>query len=124
MGGGVALLAGVVTILRLITYGFPDMLALRQFELFDPTIYGSSLVLSSLGDLLIHEGPALEAQRSAARIFGAERTYFVLNGTSTSNKIVNNALLRKDDIVLFDRNNHKSNHHGALFMADAIPVFL
>jgi ornithine decarboxylase len=78
----------------------------------------------SLGDLLIHEGPALEAQRAAARIFGAERTYFVLNGTSTSNKIVNNALLRKDDIVLFDRNNHKSNHHGALFMADAIPVFL
>jgi ornithine decarboxylase len=78
----------------------------------------------SLGDLLIHEGPALEAQRAAARIFGAERTYFVLNGTSTSNKIVNTALLRAGDIVLFDRNNHKSNHHGALIMAEAIPVFL
>ena len=78
----------------------------------------------SLGDLLIHEGPALEAQRNAARVFGAERTYFVLNGTSTSNKIVNNALLRAGYVVLFDRNNHKSNHHGALFMADAIPVYL
>src|SRR6476661_2481371 len=53
----------------------------------------------SLGDLLIHEGPALEAQRAAARIFGAERTYFVLNGTSTSNKVVNTALLRAGDIV-------------------------
>ena len=41
-----------------------------------------------LGDLLVHEGPALRAQKEAAKIFGAERTYFVLNGTSASNKIV------------------------------------
>lgn len=78
----------------------------------------------SLGDLLIHEGPALAAQQSAARIFGADRTYFVLNGTSMSNKVVNTALLRSNDIVLFDRNNHKSNHHGALVLAGAIPVYL
>ena len=78
----------------------------------------------SLGDLLIHEGPALEAQQSAARVFGADRTYFVLNGTSSSNKIVNTALLRSGDIVLFDRNNHKSNHHGALILANAIPIYL
>jgi ornithine decarboxylase len=78
----------------------------------------------SLGDLLIHEGPALEAQRSAARVFGSDRTYFVLNGTSSSNKVVNTALLRSGDIVLFDRNNHKSNHHGALVMANAIPIYL
>lgn len=51
---GVGLLVGTVGILRLITYGFPDMLSLRQFELFDPAIYGSSFVLSSLGDLLIN----------------------------------------------------------------------
>ena len=78
----------------------------------------------SLGDLLIHEGPALDAQKGAARVFGSDRTYFVLNGTSSSNKIVNTALLRSGDVVLFDRNNHKSNHHGALIMAGAIPIYL
>jgi ornithine decarboxylase len=78
----------------------------------------------SLGDLLIHEGPALEAQQAAARVFGSDRTYFVLNGTSSSNKVVNTSLLRSSDVVLFDRNNHKSNHHGALIIANAIPIYL
>jgi ornithine decarboxylase len=77
-----------------------------------------------LGDLLTHEGPALRAQKEAARIFGAERTYFVLNGTSTSNKIVLNALVAQGDLVLFDRNNHKAAHHGALFQGGGIPIFL
>ena len=70
-----------------------------------------------LGDLLIHEGAAALAERYAARVFGADKTYFVLNGTSTSNKIVANAVLRRDDLVLFDRNNHKSLHQGALVQA-------
>jgi ornithine decarboxylase len=78
----------------------------------------------SLGDLLIHEGPALDAQQAAARVFGSDRTYFVLNGTSSSNKVVSTALLRSGDVVLFDRNNHKSNHHGALIMANAVPLYL
>src|SRR5579863_4241445 len=77
-----------------------------------------------LGDLLIHEGPALRAQKEAAEIFGAERTYFVLNGTSASNKIVLQSLLADGDLVLFDRNNHKAAHHGALFLGGAIPIFL
>jgi ornithine decarboxylase len=77
-----------------------------------------------LGDLLIHEGAAAEAQRYAAKVFGADRTYFVLNGTSTSNKVVTNAVLRRGDLVLFDRNNHKSLHQGALVQAGAIPIFL
>src|ERR1700712_3577322 len=77
-----------------------------------------------LGDLLTHEGPALRAQQEAATIFGAERTYFVLNGTSTSNKIALSALLAEGDIVLFDRNNHKAAHHGALFLGGGIPIFL
>src|ERR1700676_209145 len=67
-----------------------------------------------LGDLLTHEGPALAAQKEAAAIFGAEKTYFVLNGTSTSNKIVLSNLVAENDLVLFDRNNHKAAHHGAL----------
>jgi ornithine decarboxylase/arginine decarboxylase len=77
-----------------------------------------------LGDLLTHEGPALEAQKEAARIFGAEKTYFVLNGTSASNKVVLSALVTDGDLVLFDRNNHKAAHHGALMIAGGIPVYV
>ena len=78
----------------------------------------------AMGDLLIHEGPALEAQRHAARVYNADKTYFVLNGTSTSNKVVLNAVLTPGDIILFDRNNHKSIDHGALVLAGATPVYL
>ncbi|BFO11851.1 hypothetical protein GGER_43610 [Serratia rubidaea] len=77
-----------------------------------------------LGDLLIHEGSAKDAQKHAARVFNADKTYFVLNGTSAANKVVTNALLTRGDLVLFDRNNHKSNHHGALIQAGATPVYL
>src|SRR5437763_1209132 len=77
-----------------------------------------------LGDLLTHEGPALKAQKEAAQIFGAEKTYFVLNGTSTSNKIALGALVTDGDLVLFDRNNHKAAHHGALLIAGGVPVYI
>ncbi|GLH79356.1 amino acid decarboxylase [Bradyrhizobium sp. SSBR45G] len=77
-----------------------------------------------LGDLLTHEGPALRAQKEAAQIFGAEKTYFVLNGTSTSNKVVLGALVTDGDLVLFDRNNHKAAHHGALLIAGGVPVYV
>ncbi|KER02947.1 ornithine decarboxylase [Photorhabdus temperata] len=77
-----------------------------------------------LGDILSHEGAPGEAQKHAAKVFNADRTYFVLNGTSASNKVVANALLTPGDIVLFDRNNHKSCYHGALIQAGAIPVYL
>lgn len=76
-----------------------------------------------LGDFLIHEGPALSAQKHAARVFHADKTYFVLNGTSTSNKIVMNAVLAPGDIVLYDRNNHKSIDLG-LILSGAIPIYL
>ena len=78
----------------------------------------------AMGDLLIHEGPALAAQKHAARVYNADKTYFVLNGTSTSNKVVLNAVLTPGDIVLYDRNNHKSIDHGALVLAGATPVYL
>lgn len=77
-----------------------------------------------LGDLLTHEGPALQAQREAAKIFGAEKTYFVLNGTSASNKIVMCALIAEGDLVLFDRNNHKAAHHGALLLGGGVPIYM
>jgi len=77
-----------------------------------------------LGDLLTHEGPALRAQKEAATIFKAERTYFVLNGTSASNKISLSALIADGDLVLFDRNNHKAAHHGALLLGGGVPIYL
>ena len=77
-----------------------------------------------LGDMLAHEGAAGQAERHAAGVFGADRTYFVLNGTSTANKMVTSAVLRRGDLVLFDRNNHTSLHQGALVQAGAIPIFL
>jgi ornithine decarboxylase len=77
-----------------------------------------------LGDLLTHEGPALQAQKEAARIFGAEKTYFVLNGTSTSNKVALSALVTEGDLVLFDRNNHKAALHGALMINGGVPAYV
>ena len=95
-------------------------------EHLGPAIFRDDLDNSviEMGDLLTHEGPALEAEKAAARIFGAERTYFVLNGTSSSNKIVLGALVAPGDLVLFDRNNHKAAHHGALLLGGGIPVYL
>lgn len=77
-----------------------------------------------LGDLLIHEGPAYQAQAHAAKVFNADKTYFVLGGTSAANKIAIGALIAPGDLVLFDRNNHKSVHQGALTLCDATPVYL
>ncbi|MES2029137.1 MAG: Orn/Lys/Arg decarboxylase N-terminal domain-containing protein [Pseudomonadota bacterium] len=77
-----------------------------------------------LGDLLTHEGPALQAQKEAAQIFGAEKTYFVLNGTSTSNKVALSALVTDGDLVLFDRNNHKAALHGALMISGGVPIYV
>ncbi|HEX5091903.1 MAG TPA: ornithine decarboxylase [Burkholderiales bacterium] len=96
------------------------------FKHFGESIFRNDLCNADvdLGDLLIHEGAAARAQQNAARIFGADKTYFVLNGTSTSNKVVTGAVLRRGDLVLFDRNNHKSLHQGALVQAGAIPIFL
>jgi arginine/lysine/ornithine decarboxylase len=96
------------------------------FKHFGEQIFRNDLCNADvdLGDLLIHVGAAVEAQRHAAKVFGAERTYFVLNGTSTANKVVAHAVLKRGDLVLFDRNNHKSLHQGALVQAGAIPIFL
>src|SRR5262249_404032 len=78
----------------------------------------------ALGDLLTHEAPALKAQKEAAQIFGAEKAYFVRNGTSPPNKPALGSLVTDDDHVLFDRNNHKAAHHGALLIAGGIPVYV
>jgi len=96
------------------------------FKHFGESIFRNDLCNADvhLGDLLIHEGAAADAERHAAAVFGADQTYFVLNGTSTSNKIVTGGVLKRGDLVLFDRNNHKSLHQGALVQVGAIPIFL
>lgn len=96
------------------------------YDFFGENIFRSDMCNADvrLGDLLIHEGSAKDAQKFAAKVFNADKTYFVLNGTSSANKVVTNALLTPGDLVLFDRNNHKSNHHGALIQAGATPVYL
>ena len=98
----------------------------RFYDFFGESLFRADLCNADvkLGDLLIHEGAACDAQKHAARVFNADKTYFVLNGTSASNKVVTNALLTQGDLVLFDRNNHKSIHHGALIQAGATPVYL
>ena len=83
----------------------------------------SSSTAGGLDSLLEPTGSIREAQQLAARCFGARRTFFVTNGTSTANKIVHMALVRPGDIVLIDRNCHKSHHYG-LALAGARPVYL
>jgi ornithine decarboxylase len=96
------------------------------YEFFGEKVFRADLCNADvkMGDLLIHEGKALESQKYAARVFNADKTYYVLSGTSAANKIITNALLTDDDLVLIDRNNHKSVYYGALDIANAKPVFL
>ncbi|MBQ9725617.1 MAG: ornithine decarboxylase, partial [Neisseriaceae bacterium] len=98
----------------------------RFFLYFGETLFRADSCNADvrLGDLLIHEGPAFEAQAHAAKVYNADKTYFVLGGTSAANKIAIGALAAKDDLVLFDRNNHKSVHQGALLLSGAKPVYL
>ncbi|WP_461240232.1 ornithine decarboxylase [Paucilactobacillus sp. N302-9] len=78
----------------------------------------------ALGDLLIHEGPAMQAEKNAARIYNADKTYFVMNGSTTSNNIAITAAIAPGDLVLFDRNNHKSAYNSALVMDGGRPVYM
>ncbi|MDE2118023.1 MAG: arginine/lysine/ornithine decarboxylase, partial [Betaproteobacteria bacterium] len=79
--------------------------------------------VDELGQLLDHSGPVAASERNAARIFNCDHLFFVTNGTSTSNKIVWHSTVAPDDIVVVDRNCHKSILH-AIMMTGAIPVFL
>lgn len=76
----------------------------------------------SLGSLLDHSGPIKDSEAYAARIFGAHRSYSVLNGTSGSNRAVMAAVIGDRQLVLCDRNCHKSIEQG-LVMTGAVPVF-
>jgi arginine decarboxylase len=79
--------------------------------------------VDELGQLLDHTGPIAASEQNAARIYNCDHLYFVTNGTSTSNKIVWNSTVAPGDIVVVDRNCHKSILH-AIIMTGAVPVFL
>ncbi|PWE32595.1 ornithine decarboxylase [Maritimibacter sp. 55A14] len=92
--------------------------------------YGANIFLAEtsatsggLDSLLEPVGPIKKAQELAARAFGAKQTFFATNGTSTCNKIVVQALVRPGDIVLVDRDCHKSHHYG-MVLAGAHVVYL
>lgn len=92
--------------------------------------YGTNIFLAEtsstsggLDSLLDPHGPIKEAQELAARAFGSRRSFFVTNGTTGANKIVSQAVVRPGDIVLVDRDCHKS-HHYAMTLAGAKVVYL
>ena len=79
--------------------------------------------VEELGQLLDHTGPVAASERNAARIYNCDHLYFVTNGTSTSNKMVWNSTVAPGDVVVVDRNCHKSVLHS-IIMTGAVPVFL
>ena len=92
---------------------------------YGPNIFlaETSATSGGLDSLLEPQGPIKEAQELAARAFGAKQTFFATNGTSTCNKIVVQALVQPGDIVLVDRDCHKSHHYG-MVLAGAQVVYL
>src|SRR5215467_6983525 len=97
-----------------------DMLGFYGLDIF---LAETSATGGGLDSLLEPTGPLRQAQQLAAETFGARRTYFVTNGTSTANKIVAQALIAPGEIVLVDRNCHQSHHYG-LMLAGAHVVYL
>ncbi len=83
----------------------------------------TSATTGGLDSLLQPTGPLKKAQEMARDAYGSQNTYFVTNGTSTANKIVMQALVKPQDVVLIDRDCHKSHHYG-LVLAGAYPVYL
>ena len=97
--------------------------AFHQF--YGENIFRTDLSISvpEMGNILDHTGPIGAAEKEAAQNFGADHTFFVLNGTSTANKIVWQGMVSPGDIVLVDRNCHKSISHS-IVMTGTIPVYL
>lgn len=95
------------------------------YSFFGENLFRSDLSVSveELGSLLSHSGPIGEGEAYAASVFGADRTYYVTNGTSTSNRVVVMAAITRGQIALCDRNCHKSIEH-AMTLSGAVPVYM
>ena len=83
----------------------------------------TSSTTGGLDSLLQPTGPLKKAQEMARDAYGSKQSFFVTNGTSTANKIVMQALVEPGDVVLIDRDCHKSHHYG-LVLSGAYPVYL
>ena len=92
-------------------------------RLFGEGLMRADVVMPELGNWLEHTGAAADSERRAARVFGAESTYFVVGGSSAANRIVLTGVVAQDDVVLVDRSSHRSVVHG-LTLAGARPVYL
>lgn len=95
------------------------------FNFFREPVFRSDLSISvgDLGSLLDHSGPIGESEKYAAKVFGADRTYHVTNGSSTSNRVILMASVTRNQIALCDRNCHKSVEH-AITMSGAVPSYM
>jgi len=95
------------------------------FDFYGENLFRTDMGIerAALGSMLGHTGPIGESERYAARVFGAQRSYSVLNGTSASNRAIMSACVGDDEVALCDRNCHKSIEQG-LAITGGIPVFL
>ncbi len=96
-----------------------------MFKFFGENVFRADLSISvpELGSLLDHSGVTGDAERNSARVFGADYTYYVLNGTSTANQVIWRSVLAGDEIALVDRNCHKSLNY-AMVITGALPVYM
>lgn len=96
-----------------------------MYKFFGENMFRADLSISvpELGSLLDHEGPVGDAERNSAHVFGADRTYYVLNGTSTVNQIVWRSQVLPGDLAYVDRNCHKSLNY-AMVITEAVPVYM
>ena len=96
-----------------------------MFKFFGENTFRSDLSISvpELGSLLDHEGAAGDAEKHSAKVFGADQTYYVLNGTSTVNQIIWRSQVLPGELALVDRNCHKSLNY-AMVITGALPIYM
>ncbi|WP_299726184.1 Orn/Lys/Arg decarboxylase N-terminal domain-containing protein [uncultured Endozoicomonas sp.] len=96
-----------------------------MYNFFGENVFRADLSISvpELGSLLDHSGVVGDAEQNSARVFGADYTYYVLNGTSNVNQIIWRSQLVRDDIAFVDRNCHKSLNYS-MVITDAYPVYM
>ena len=96
-----------------------------MYKFYGENVFRADLSVSvpELGSLLEHSGVVGDAEKNSARVFGADQTYYILNGTSNVNQVIWRSQLLKDDIAFVDRNCHKSLNYS-MVITDAFPIYM